>query len=167
MKYYIFSAIVCSAIISCVSATVEVDSACATKTMDIPAAPINIGAQTISKDIEQDFSDVLGKIGDIGDASITTANLVFSGNVGFINRVKITLKTSNSPELLLADELFLPNNGTLTVPITADKNELLSRLKSGSVILHVELTGIIPTSNTPLDSTFCVGVSASVNKSAL
>jgi hypothetical protein len=169
MKHAYILPFIAALLCSCVSATAEIKSVCAAKELTVPAAPASIsaavGVRTVSKSFDEDFSDTLGNISDIADVSINSFGLSLTGNVAFIKHVKLTMQSDRFVDIVLSDSEVLTSGKTISVPFTSDLNKLQPALAGGKVTLKVDVTGLIPETETALSSTLCVGVSGKVEKS--
>jgi len=165
--------VLCSPV-GCVSATVDIDSACSTRTLAFPGVPTPIaaviGKQTLVQTTNLDMSKVLSKATDVGVVSLGNASLTLNtqvGNLDFVDGVEVSLHSDTLGDLVIGNATVSHDATvtTLNVPVVADRDKLLTWLGSGRVLATLTMPGSSPTQNTKVDMTLCVAVSAHVEKS--
>jgi hypothetical protein len=167
MKLYVMPIAVL--LCGCVSATLDVESVCDSKEIAVPYASASVsalvGVRTASRSFDEDFSEVLGKVSDVGETSLTSYQFVLSGNVSFINHVRVTLVADKFPDMILSDINVASATDVINVPFNGDLNTLLPALSAGKVSVKVDISGVIPESDSTLSGKLCVGVSGKIKKS--
>lgn len=167
---HIFSAL-CLALItaSCVSAQVDIDSACSSTELNFPGVPISVsnkaGERTASVLSKSDMSEPLSKIADYADVHVTSATLFIDSesDLSFLHHVKVTIHNDSdaSNELVLSDATF----SDLNLPVNVDRDKLAAMLRNGPVTMVATGTGNIPTAPIVATTTFCIGIHAQGDKS--
>ena len=157
---------------SCISATVEVDSACSSKTMMLPGVPPTvsdaIGKQDIVRSAVQDMSKMLSQASDVGDVTLSSASVTVTallGDLSFVESIDVSLHSDVLGDLLVGSSTINGRTKSVPIVIIAPHGKLLEWLRSGPVTATLTMPGTAPTQDTNLDLTICVGVSAHVEKS--
>lgn len=166
----IISSIFASLLLSgCVSATVDVESACSSKEISFPGVPVAVsvlaGERTASVKSTSDMSGIFEKLSTFATAKVNSVSLKMDSksDLLFLHHVFVTIHATNFPknELVLSDADF----SGMDLPITVDREKLLVMLSEGPVTLVFTGTGNIPTEATSASANFCIGVTAHAEKS--
>lgn len=151
--------------VECVSMTADVDEVCSTKTLSFQGVS-GVGEHTVSYTSGLDFSDVLKKMSNTGDVSLTTVSVSLSAaDLRFIHHVKISVNGYDPPTVMLADTDVVADGSTLNVPITVDRSQLLNVLTPGRVWMTIAVSGTVPSQGMAVSNMMCVGIEAKADKS--
>ena len=167
-KFLIAAMALCAS--ACVSGTAQ-DDLNETQSLTFPGIPLAslIANPSITTDQSTtiDIHDSLHSLSDVGDVSVSINQSTLSGNVGFIQHVKITIVPTNGdptrPVQTLTDaNVGDPNN--VDLPILMPSNTLVDYLSQGPVSLGLSLTGTLPQQDSVLSYYLSVHADVGVHK---
>jgi len=138
-----------------------------------PGTPIPPYSQTFTQSKEEDVSDVISKLNDVGTTSFTVnaSTVTASMPIPFVTHITVDILEKGGGDLVVVDTDTDGSSGTtFNLPVLASSSDLLSYLGSGQVTISVSLTmstvGLtttIPTGTLTLD--YMLGLNASVSVS--
>lgn len=162
-----------ASLVGCATATIDEPSVCDTVSLgSIPASPVAgvpLPPQTFTSKF--DFSDTIGKIGDVADNLTTNVNQLTMNNNGdlqWVSEVDVTV-TGDSPDTPEAPFAVYKSDGSdpgqvVLVQVQMDSANILKYLRH-PVTLKFTVTGTSPTQDVNFTNTMCVEVSGEVSKS--
>lgn len=147
MKLSIISFVALVACAGCFNATVS-DNATITKQVNLPVIPIPPGVVphfqgTVDATTTLDASGAFKDIAKVGTLSLSFPSDTFTGDVGWVSHIKLTLASSDGtmPEMALIDQDVSNTQTEIDVVSKMDDATLQAYLTEGSLNLHVWASG--------------------------